>query len=269
MSERRQVPVRAYAFADTFRLKDIGRALEGLGAEVTLAKDELLVRFPGGESAIAYDFGAMVFFSGAAVQDRCVVAITAQLPGEPHPPLTEDLVIEVMAGAATEVSFDRVLVPDLSPSVTGVVGLLLAQSAAMDYYGEDVDEILTRSELITRGLATEGRLRGRVKDLIQFIGTCIQTKNGVIETLALFDKPDVTWEVEAIDRLFVQLREILEIDDRFRAFEYKLRMIQENLVLLVDLSRQRHTLWLESSVLVLILLEVLMMVWQVVSGHTP
>jgi uncharacterized Rmd1/YagE family protein len=260
--------VRAYAFAETLRLKDLVAAFPG--AEVRLEKDELNVTFPSGGSAIAYDFGAIVFFGADAAREQVVAAIVARLKSEPHPPLTEDLVIEVRPGATMEARFDRVVVAELTPSVIGVVGLLLAQSAAMDYYGEDVDDILDRTGEITRGLADKGRLRGRVTELIRFIGSCIQTKNGIIETLALFDKPDVTWEVEVIDKLYVSLRAILELDDRYRALEYKLRMIQENLVLLVDLSRQRHTLWLETAVLGLILLEVIVMVVQVIQGHaTP
>ncbi len=112
-------------------------------------------------------------------------------------------------------------------------------------------------------------MRGRVRDMIRFIGSCIQTRNGVIATLALFDKPDVAWQEEAIDVLFNRLREVLEMDDRFRSLEYKLRMIQDNLVVLVDLSRQRHSIFLETVVLLLILLEVMVMVWQVMQGHSP
>jgi uncharacterized Rmd1/YagE family protein len=89
----------------------------------------------------------------------------------------------------------------------------------------------------------------------------------VIETLALFDKPEATWEQEALDRLFVRLREMLEIDDRFRALEYRLRVIQENLVLFVDLSRQRSTLYLELLVVLLILIELIVMVGQVALGR--
>lgn len=259
------VAVRAYAFADTFRLKELASAFAA--AEVTLAKDELVARFPDGTTAIAYDFGAVVFFDGVEAREKTVKEIAARLEAEPHPPLTEEMTIEVREGATTEVRFDRVVVADLTPSVMGVVGLLLAQSAAMDYYAEDVDDIVERTGRITRDLATRGRLRGRVRELIRFIGSCIQTKNGVIETLALFDKPDVTWEVEVIDKLWVGLRQVLEMDDRFRALEYKLRMIQDNLVLLVDLSRQRHTFWLEFAVMALILFEVLVMVAQMLQRH--
>jgi uncharacterized Rmd1/YagE family protein len=262
------VTARAYAFADTFKLKEL--ALCFAGAEIRLEKDELYAVFSDG-TAVAFDFGAVVFFGCDKVREQVVHAIARKLPDEPHPPLTEELPIEVDAQAtpAYEARFDKVIVRELSPNVVTIVGVLLAQSAAMDYYDEDVEEVIGRTERITRDLQTRGRLRGRVRELIQFIGSCIHTRNGVIETMALFDKPDVTWEEEALNKLFVRLREVLEIDDRFRALEYKLRMIQDNLVLLVDLSRQRHTFWLEALVALLILFELGVMVWQVLheTGH--
>ncbi len=55
---------------------------------------------------------------------------------------------------------------------------------------------------------------------------------------------------------------LLEVDDRYRALEAKLRLFQENLVVLVDLARQRHTLQLEWAVVLLILFEVGVMIWR-------
>ena len=116
-------------------------------------------------------------------------------------------------------------------------------------------------------MRTAGRLPGRVGDLVRFIGTCMETKNDIIATLALFDKPDATWDDAELDRLYNALRAELEIDDRFRALESKLRMIQENLVLLVDLSQHRSTWRLEMTVVVLIMFEVLISLWQLANGR--
>lgn len=262
--------VHAYGFAATFRLRDLTAAFSG--AEITLGKDRLLARFPmrdGQEQlAIFFDFGAIVFAGVAAAErDRLVRAVTALLPAEPHAPLTEDFLIEARDGAAVEVLFDRVIVPAATLAVIQIVSLLLAQSVAMDYYEEDVQEILQRTASITTGLQARGKLPGRVRDLVKFIGSCIATKNGVIATTALFDKPDATWDDRDLDRVYNGLRVELELDDRFRALEAKLRMIQENLVLLTDLSQHRSSWRLELAVVLLVLLEVLIMGWELLRGR--
>lgn len=268
------VPVRAYAFAATFRLHKLAALFEG--ADVTIAQDELHATFPGGETAIGFDFGALVFFgAGEALRDS-VVRKVAVRAGEKRTPRTEEFLIETApplpsgGPAPIEVRFDRVLVPELTWPVRSVVGLVLAQSAAMEYYEDHVSEILEQTDRITQALAESGRMRGRVRDTVRFIGHCIETKNEIVETLALFDKPDVTWESEQLDRLFVRLREMMEIDDRFRALEYRLRTIQDSLVLLVELSRGESTFRLELLVVLLIFLELAVMLWQVATsggGH--
>ena len=268
---RAPVPAHAYAFATTFRLKELIGILPSV--EVELDKDCLVLRIPGEAAspqlAILFDFGALVTIGlPSAERERLIRAIHGRLAPEPHPPLTEDFLLEVRPGARLEVQFDRVILPEVTLPALKVISLLLAQSVAMDYYEEDVQEILSRSEVITRSLQVAGRLPGRVGDLVKFIGTCIATKNGVIATLALFDKPDAAWEVQSLDRLYSSLRLELELDDRFRALEAKLRMIQENLVLLVDLSQHRSTWRLEVTVVLLILFEVLLTLWQMFRG-TP
>ena len=274
------LPVVAFAFATTFRLKELASALsdESLHAEVILDKDCLVARLSppsetGGPSrsrlriAVLFDFGSVVLLGlDQTERERVIRAISARLSAEPHPPLTEDFLVEVRPGAAPAVQFDRVVLPEATLPSLQLISLLLAQSVAMDYYDEDVQEIQRRSDAITKSLQLEGRLPGRVGDLVKFIGSCIATKNGVIATLALFDKPDATWEDPQLDRLYNGLRLELEIDDRFRALEARLRMIQENLVLLVDLTHSRSTWRLELTVVLLIMLEVFLTLWQMFHG---
>ncbi|MFO0574129.1 MAG: RMD1 family protein [Polyangia bacterium] len=265
----------AYAFAATFRLKEIASALTG--ATVAIDKDCLVASWPpraatdgdkegaalGLHLAILFDFGGLVLIGlSPSERERVLGQLVARLAPEPHAPHTEDLYIEVRPGSRVEAQFDRVVLSEATLPALKVISLLLAQSVAMDYYDEDVQEIIKRTDAITKSLQAEGRLPGRVNDLVRFIGSCIATKNDVIATMSLFDKPDSTWEDQQIDQLYNGLRQELEIDDRFRALEAKLRMIQENMELLVDLSNARSTWRLELTVVVLILFEVMLSLWQ-------
>jgi uncharacterized Rmd1/YagE family protein len=90
------------------------------------------------------------------------------------------------------------------------------------------------------------------------VARTLGTKNQIIAALAVLDKPLVTWEKETLDRLYRALREMLEIEDRFRSLEYKLRTIQESLELFLDLQQTRHGHQLETIVVALILLEIVM-----------
>lgn len=265
----RVVSVQAYGFSATFKLRELSPVLTQAGAGEARLKERLLA--PVGDGyVLAYDFGALVFVGiGPEDEKRLLAAVLAKFPGEPRPPLTESFLIEEREGAAAEVRFDRVVVGGIGIEVIDVVALILAQSVSMDYYARDVEEIEEETDRIAAFVRERGRIPGRVRHLVQFIGLCISTRNDVISTLALFDKPDATWESEPLDRLWEGLYRMLELDDRYRTLEAKLRMFQDNLVVLVDLARQRSGLRLEVAVVLLILFEVVVMVWQVLhaSGH--
>jgi uncharacterized Rmd1/YagE family protein len=257
------VHVDAYAFSDTFKLRELVPLFTRHGAIDPKIKDRLVAPMGDGAWALAYDFGSIVFVGvPAAQQVPLVTAIASLLKDEPRPPLTEHFLVET--GAPLQVQFDRVIVPELGLEIVDIVALIIAQSVAMDYYALDVDKIDEETERIAKQLHSEGRIPGRVKKLVQFIGECMETRNEIISTLALFDKPDVTWEKESLDKLWNDLYRMLELDDRYKALEAKLRMYQDNLTVLVDLTRQRTTMTLEIVVVVLILLEIVVMVWQIV-----
>ena len=267
------IPVHAYGFATTFKLRDLVPLFaEGALGEPSV-KERLVACYGDGKWAFAYDFGAVVFVGlDPAEQVTRIHAISQKYPGEPHPPLTETFFIEStgVTPTAPEARFDRVVVGAITQDIADIVSLILAQSVAMDYYARDVEMIEIETDRITNELREKGRVPRRLRDLVRFIGVCIATRNDVISTLALFDKPEATWENEQLDRLWIGLYRMLELDDRYKALEAKLRMFQDNLTVLVDLARQSQTLRLEVVVALLILMEMLIMVWQVLSatGHT-
>src|SRR5262249_10326376 len=150
----------------------------------------------------------------------------------------------------------RVIVPALDPAVVDVITLLLAQSVSIDYYDEDLAEIMAALDQRTDKMAKSGRLWGSSRELTRFVGATISTKNQAIAALAVLDKPAVTWENETLDRLYRDLREMLEIDERFRALEYKMRTIQDTLELFLDIGNTRRSQVLELVVIALIFIEV-------------
>ena len=261
------VPIFAYGFAATFRLRELVDAFSDLGA-AQIDKDRLIIRLGQERYALAFDFGAVVFVGiDDELRRRTIERVLKILPPEPNPPITETFLIEVRDVPAPEVRFDRVVVGALTVPILDVVAEVVAQSVAMDYYASDVDQIETQFDHIVARLRS-GKRSESVAKLTRFIGVCIAVRNDVISTLALFDKPEATWENEQLDRLWTGMRHLLELDDRYRNLEAKLRLFQENLVVLVDLARQRHTLALEWAVVLLILFETAVMVWQTLRpGH--
>jgi uncharacterized Rmd1/YagE family protein len=245
----------AYGFASTFKIRELQRCFAG--AQVRAAKTQITADYGGDRLAVGFDFGAIVFVNVPAEERTRVVGqvLSRVASDEPHAPLEEDFLIEVRDGPAA-VRFDRVVVPALDAATADVITLLLAQSVSIDYYEEDLQQILAELDKRTDRMARTGRLGGSTRDLVRFIGGSIATKNQIIAAMAVLDKPAATWESEQLDRLYRELRDMLEIAERFRALDFKMRTIQETLELFLDLTNTRRALWLEATIVLLILFEI-------------
>jgi uncharacterized Rmd1/YagE family protein len=262
------VEVHAYAFASTLPQRVMHAIAEDRSAVERRTKTQTTLRLGEQRWVVAYDFGAVVFFGvEEADRRRMVDKLLGQIGPEPHAPIHDEIVIEIKPEAHAPVThFDRVTVPALDDRVIDIVALVLAQSAAMEYYEEDVDDLLVRLQDVTKQLETRGRFRGNVAELLRFVGLGMSTRNQVVYTLSLLDAPDLTWENERLDRLYRGLRGTFEIEDRYRALDHKLTMLQDNLELLVDLAQHRRTILLEIGVVALIAIEVVLFVWQMFGG---
>ena len=101
------IPAHAYAYAATFRLKDLVPAFAG--AEVTIDKDRLVAKFAAeGHPAIAFafDFGSLVLVGlDGPERDKLLRAISPRMAPEPHAPLPEDYLLLVPPGAKAEDPF--------------------------------------------------------------------------------------------------------------------------------------------------------------------
>lgn len=254
--------VEAYSFESIF---DLGKIAPLVGGAPTLLKTQLVSRLPGDGVVYAFDFGALVFFRVPRAEvDRVVRAVSAAHPSEPHAPLREELLVEIDADKAVTVSFDRILVPELSEPIMEVIARVLAQSVAIDYYEEDVQAVLARISEIAGEVGKKGRPRGRTRDLVRFVGAATASQVEIAGAIALLDKPDISWEDEAADRLHDKLRAHLEITERYRALETKLMLVRESMQLFLELVAGRRTLVLETTVVLLIFVEIVL---GILRGH--
>ena len=242
----------AIAFEENFNLRRLAPHFPG--ARATLR--ELRHSIDPNGAVYVFPFGAIVTHDIPAEQREAEIArlrtamprLTARVVREDYT-VTEDpaFKIGIVEGV---LRLDR-----FTPARAGVVALTVAQSAAMEYYENLVDELFTRTGSLIDRLERRGTVPLRLRPLHRFIGEAIGTRTEVLSVLHLLDKPDETWDDPAMDRIYGDLRAEFDLRDRYAALELKLRSIQESLELLVDVARDRRLLLLEITVVFLILLE--------------
>ena len=76
------------------------------------------------------------------------------------------------------------------------------------------------------------------------------------------EKPDVTWDLPEIHRLFARLEDEYELQERRLALERKLDLISHTVETLVDLLQNKRALRVEWYIVALIVLEILLTLYQ-------
>lgn len=253
------LPIHAFAIASTVPVKQLESYFSPTAERVKTSKTTLVVRYGERGFAIAHDYGVVVFIGVEKDErERVMKRLLTDCRNENRPPLEESFLVELRPGSAPSALFDRVVLPELDARSAELVALAVGQSVGMEYYEDTVDELVVQLESASKRLAETGRLSDTSRELLRFIGRGMAIRTQVVHTLALLDAPALAWDDEPLDKLYRDLRASFAIEDRYRALDQKLGMIQDNLELFVDLAQHRRSVWLEVAVIGLIAAELIM-----------
>jgi len=253
------VAIEALAIASTVPIRQMAGYFPAEVERIKVSKTTLVLRYPDATWAVAHDFGVMVFFGVAeAARNQVMNRLVSECEPDNRPPVSESFLVELRPGQPKAVQFDRVVLPELDARSVELVALAVGQSVGMEYYEDNVDGLVSQLERAARRLAEAGRLSDNSRELLRFIGRGMATRTQVVHTLALLDAPALAWDDETLDRLYRDLRISFAIEDRYRALDQKLKMIQDNLELMVDLAQHRRSVALEVAVIALIAFEIVL-----------
>ncbi|MGK5088402.1 RMD1 family protein [Bdellovibrionota bacterium FG-2] len=250
--------IKAIHVAERLKLKDLRERFSTVPSE--FSNYEMVLKYTEDSFTFIYNYGSVVFFNVPdEVQERELSAMQDyRLPAE-HSRSTDGFLLELQEGAGpstNKVFFDRVVVSALSFPTIKITCMLLAESIALEYYEVLIENLLEKTNTYSKRLHRQGRMLESSEDLIKFIGLCLDTKQEIISNLYIVDSPDETWENAELDKMHQELKSMLEIDIRYRALEYKIKIIQEAVEIIVDLSKSKRENLLEMVIILLIAFEI-------------
>ena len=252
---------QAYHLTEILKLKEIDR----LFSQTVITRTSTKLVYQEGESGyfFIYRFGSVVFFNIEPSRQTAIVEKIRTIIGVKEALVTsEELFIDVQKDGKNEVLFERVILDRLSFERVDVLALVLAQSTALEYFELTVDELLKKSGKITSDLRDKGRMRMSEKQINKFIGTCMLAKQDMVSSMYLLDTPDEAWNNEVLDALYRDASDMFELKERYKTMDHKLRVMQDNLEIIADLVQNRRATLLELTIILLILVEVVLFVYE-------
>ncbi len=209
-----------------------------------------------------YSFGAVVFMD-IANEERIVRLINSVLPEEENHTFDFSKVLfeetPVYVGSdADVVENDDIKVISLVPDKLMIILNAFATSVSIDYLENQAEESLREYSQVNLSLAKYGHVSMRNKRIMKMIGSAGSMMHFIIGNISLLDKPDVTWENREAEILFMNLRKMFELDERFKTLRYKLDFIRDNSVTMLEAIQSKRAEWLEWIIIALFVLEIVM-----------
>jgi len=254
--------IKSIHVAERLKLKDLREKFTRPAEE--FSNYEMIIRYSENSFMFIYNYGSVVFFNVPdEMQERELGLIQEYRVPSDQGRATDLFLLEVQetalptSGSLNKVQFDRVVVSRLSLQVIKIVCMLVAESTALEFYENLIQNLLEKTNTFSKKLQRQGRMLESSEDLIKFIGLCLDTKQEIIANLYIVDSPDETWEDVELDKLHRELKSMLEVDTRYRALEYKIKIIQESVEVIVDLSKSKRETMLEMIIILLITFEII------------
>jgi required for meiotic nuclear division protein 1 len=254
----------------TARAVLLGERIDTVGLERRDAVSTVPLAFEVGDAgfAVVFRYGVVVLFGlGPLAEDEVLRAIAARVAGA-FPLREEETARIAPAGDRDErVEPDgTVCVADRSPQRLLVVADALAKSAALAHDERQVAEVFDTIEPWARELAARGRGPAGRRAMIRLIGSALLVEHRVSGRVAVGEKPDLLWDRPDLERLYARLETEYELDERAEVLNRKLGLIGQTARLMTDLIDTERSLRLEWAIVILIVAEIGLTLYQMAAG---
>ncbi|MCX5773383.1 MAG: RMD1 family protein [Fusobacteria bacterium] len=222
-----------------------------------------IVANPEGKFVHLYQFGSIVFtnFSYHESMDfiKYIDKITPKTISINPKIESEEYTFIVDSGIdETEASDESIIVSEHKPHSLDIVGGILAKSVAMDRIEMDVDRLLNECEEILEKLKI-GNFKISSKKLFRLSAEILELKFSTVSSIRLLDKPDITWDKESLDTIYIELEGKFELITRYDNLSTKHETLLEIINVFTSLTQNKHGVRLEWVIIILIALEVVLM----------
>ena len=252
---------RSYVVKELVDTQKLAQTLGATHSQID-PKAAITQQLPTG-TFFAFNFGSIVFCD---VPNELQITMLARLTGIPgldaDRMCSESFSVVVTKEKRPGVEFNRIILDELTDERAEVIAGTLAQSTTMEYYEALVEESWSRVDENIERIEKRGKLSAWPYKFNKQVGASLALRNRVVRVLHLLDRPDLIWDDSLMDSLYPDLRAMFDLQERFQALEYKLQLIQESWELLVDTSRDQRLYWLEAAIVLLIVFEIVITLFE-------
>jgi required for meiotic nuclear division protein 1 len=242
------------------------RGLEGAAA---LATAPVAVSMPGGGIAVIFRYGVAVLVAATLEETVAFLASVAPFVTEPLPvPEQEEAQLVIQADADQHVdAAGHIVLREWTIERLQLVADVLAKNLVLAHYETGVAAIFDLIEPLAAMLRSKGRAGASSKELLHHIGNVLGMQHKMVGRVETSEKPELLWDRPELERLYMRLADEYELRERDRALDRKLDVISRTVETLLGLVQTRSSLRLEWYIVLLIVAELVLASYSLLTGH--
>ncbi|KAL9389146.1 hypothetical protein Peur_017751 [Populus x canadensis] len=161
---------------------------------------------------------------------------------------------------------DYIVLKTLDTDSIRIIGSVLGQSIALDYFVSQVDGMVEEFAGINRAMEKTGTFSMDRKKLLQLVGKANSNLADVILKVGLFERSEIAWRDAKYAQIYEYLREEYEVTQRFGNLDFKLKFVEHNIHFLQEVIQNRRSDLLEWCIIFLLSIENIISIYEIVQG---
>ncbi|KAJ6902604.1 sad1-interacting factor 2-like [Populus alba x Populus x berolinensis] len=243
--ETGKIPVKAYFLCTSINLKSMqAENLSNVVPPTSRSTNYTVLRFFNFSSdtsalgiggyvscryMVVFQYGSAVLFN---IEDheveryleivrRHTSGLLSEMRKDDYAIIEKPLLAEDMQGG-----LDYIALKTLDNDSIRIIGSVLGQSIALDYFVSQVDGMVEEFSGINRAMEKTGTFTMDRKKLLQLVGKANSNLADVILKVGLFERSEIAWRDAKYAQIYEYLREEYEVTQRFGSLDYKLKFVE-------------------------------------------
>lgn len=214
---------------------------------------------------LVFSFGSVVFINMSNTDVSKVISylitFKPEIDRNNWNRYSDDYELHIDQSEAVHLTDKYAISPSFEPYHPELISIVIAKSVALEKAEVQLGRILDKLEGTIDRLE-KGKLTISNRDLAKSTAQIVRHEYNTINYIMILDKPDVTWSNSDAAEFYDQMAEFFELNDRYEIIKKKTDILNNIIDGFSTISSSVRGLFVEWIIVILIVLEIILMVFE-------
>lgn len=219
------------------------------------------------EKVLVFSFGSFVYINSTPEHIARFLGYLKKIKGDMElrnfERYSDDYALHIEAEKETELTDEYVVASEYQIFYPELISTVLAKSVALERTEEQLGKILDNLESKIENLE-KGKMNIGNKELARTTSRIVRHEYNTIAYIMILDKPDITWINSEAEEFYSMMSEFFELNDRYEIIKRKTEILKSIIDGLGSISHSIRGLFVEWVIVGLIVIEVILMIWDMI-----